>query len=320
MTQETVNVSTMDTEVGSGVVNGPEDFDWDAVDWRQAEDEVRRLRHRIFKASQGGDLKRVRRLQKLMLRSRANTLISVRQVTQRNAGRMTPGIDGRIALTSRMRGLLVDHLQHGPNDALPVRRVRIPKKGGTRPLGIPVIADRARQGVVRNALEPEWEARFEPRSYGFRPGRSCHDAIVAIHMALVRKGAQRTWILDADLASAFDKIDHSHVLDQIGLFPAREQIRQWLKAGVIEQGRYDPTDEGVPQGGVISPLILNIALHGMEQAAGFATAKPTVSTWPRATPPRLSFATLTILWPCVTAASKPNRSSSNSNNGLPQGG
>jgi RNA-directed DNA polymerase len=154
------------------VVNGPEGFDWDAVDWRRAEDEVRRQRQRIFKASQAGDLKRVRSLQKLMLRSRANTLVSVRRVTQRNAGRATAGIDGQVALTARARAALLNYLQGWPGQVLPVKRVYLPKKGGKRrPLGIPVIADRAQQARVVNALEPEWEARFEPRSYGFRPGR-----------------------------------------------------------------------------------------------------------------------------------------------------
>ncbi|WP_433662621.1 group II intron reverse transcriptase/maturase [Nocardia sp. CA-128927] len=253
------------------VVNGPEGFDWDAIRWRSTEDEVRRLRQRIFKASQAGDLKKVRNLQKLMLRCRANTLVSVRQVTERNAGRKTAGIDGRIALTAESRAELVLDLQQRikPWQGSPVKRVYIPKKGGKRrPLGIPVIADRAQQARVRNALEPEWEARFEPRSYGFRPGRSCHDAMVAIYMTLKGAGCQRVWVLDADLASAFDRIDHQRLLDQIGLFPARAQVRQWLKAGVMDKGRYSPTEEGTPQGGVISPLLLNVALHGMETAAG----------------------------------------------------
>ncbi|WP_228000406.1 group II intron reverse transcriptase/maturase [Nocardia australiensis] len=257
--------------VDEGVVNGPEGFDWDAVRWRRTENEVRRLRQRIFKASLAGDLKQVRNLQKLMLRSRANTLVSVRQVAERNTGRKTAGIDGRLALTAESRAKLVLDLQHHakPWQALPVRRVYIPKKGGKlRPLGIPVLIDRAQRARVRNALEPEWEARFEPRSYGFRPGRSCHDAIVAIQLTLQGAGCQRVWVLDADLAAAFDRIDHDHLLDQIGQFPAREQVREWLKAGVMDKGRYSPTEEGTPQGGVISPLLLNVALHGMETAVG----------------------------------------------------
>jgi RNA-directed DNA polymerase len=146
--------------------------------------------------------------------------------------------------------------------------VFIPKKGGKRPLGIPAIADRAQQQRVRNALEPEWEARLDPKQYGFRLGRGCHDAIEMIHKAVAARNAKRGWVLDADLKSAFDKIDHNFLLERIGTFPAREQIRAWLKAGVVDKGRYSPTVEGTPQGGVISPLLLNIALQGMEEAAG----------------------------------------------------
>ena len=131
-----------------------------------------------------------------------------------------------------------------------------------------MIADRAQQARVKNALEPEREGRFEPRSYGFRPGRSCHDAIEAIFKTLCGTRSQRRWILDADLAGAFDSIAHEPLLAAIGAFPARGMIREWLKAGVIESGRFTLSGEGTPQGGVISPCLLNVALHGMEHAAG----------------------------------------------------
>jgi RNA-directed DNA polymerase len=149
--------------------------------------------------------------------------------------------------------------------------VFIPKNGAgrkRRPLGIPVIIDRCHQARASNALEPEWEARFEARSYGFRPGRGCHDAIGVIYNTLNGKNPGRVWILDADLAAAFDRIDHDHLLAQLGTFPARGMVRQWLKAGVVERGRFTPIEERTPQGGVISPVLLNVALHGMETAAG----------------------------------------------------
>jgi len=265
---------TLDTSV-----NGPEGlplFDgdaWECADWRHHEEQVRRLRGRIFKAVQDGDWPSARNLQKLMLRSRSNTLVSVRQVTQRNTGRRTAGIDGQVALTSQARAEMAVrvHASIGSHVPSPARRVYIPKasdKTKMRPLGIPVLIDRCHQARVKNALEPEWEARFEPRSYGFRPGRGCHDAIGSLFSTLNGKSA-RVWILDADLAAAFDKISHEHLLEMLGGFPARDMIAGWLKAGIFEAGKgFAPTGEGTPQGGVISPLLLNIALHGLEEAAG----------------------------------------------------
>ncbi len=255
-------------------VNGPEGetLDWDTIVWPVHEENVRRLRQRIFKATKEQDLATVRNLQRMMLRSWSNTLVSVRQVTQRNAGRGTPGVDGQVALTARARMDLAVQVHRTARSfrPLPVRRVYIPKANGRqRPLGIPAIADRAHQARCRNALEPEWEARFAPRTYGFRPGRSCQDAIAVIHVMGCGKNPQRRWILDADLTAAFDKIDHDHLLAKLGSFPGKGMIRGWLKAGVFGKGKgFAPTDEGTPQGGVISPCLLNIALHGLEEAAG----------------------------------------------------
>jgi RNA-directed DNA polymerase len=262
----------LDASAAAGA-NGPKDeaLAWLSIDWQQVEGDVRRLRQRIFTASQAGDLKKVRNLQKLMLRSRSNALVAVRRVTEVNAGRVTAGIDGMTALGPQSKADLADWAQRRRAgwDPWPVKRAWVPKSGGRqRPLGIPVLRDRALQAVVLGALEAEWEARFEPRSYGFRPGRGCHDAIEAIFRTSKGRNPGRKWALDADLEAAFDRIDHAHLLTQLGSFPARGMIRRWLQAGVIDHGRLAPTLEGTPQGGIVSPVLMNIALHGMEQAAG----------------------------------------------------
>jgi RNA-directed DNA polymerase len=304
--------STPAVDMGAVIVNGPEDRPqrqdmparWDEIGWQAREGQVRRLRQRIFKAAQEQDWPRVRNLQKLMLRSRSNTLVSVRQVTQRNAGRKTAGIDGEVALTPEARADVAVRVHQSVSSWNPraVRRVHIPKasnRAKLRPLGIPVLMDRCHQARVKNALEPEWEARFEPRSYGFRPGRGCHDAIAAIYNACKGPQARRVWALDADLAAAFDRIDHDHLLAAIGSFPARDMIRDWLKAGVFEAGKgFAPTVEGTPQGGVISPLLLNVALHGLEEAAGvrYRASGPRAGDTERGSPVAIRYADdLTVL-------------------------
>ncbi len=240
--------------------------DWNSVDWQRAMKEVRRLRQRIFRAERQGNVRKVRSLQKLMLRSFSNRLLAVRQVTQKNRGKFTPGVDGLVLKTPAARGKLVDFLAlHEPWKASPVRRIYIPKANGKqRPLGIPTIQDRAMQAMVKNALEPQWEARFESRSYGFRPGRSAHDAIETIFRQVC--GASRTpWVIDADIESAFDRISHEFLLRKLHRFPAYELIKQWLKAGVVENEVFSDSESGTPQGGVISPLLANIALDGMQE-------------------------------------------------------
>jgi RNA-directed DNA polymerase len=242
---------------------------WNAINWRKANRTVRNLRQRIFRAAQEGNLKKVRSLQKLMLKSYSNRLVSVRRVAQINAGKNTPGVDKLVIKTPAASGRMVDTLAHYTLwKAKPARRVYIPKANNKlRPLGIPVVADRCRQAMVKNALEPAWEARFEGSSYGFRPGRSCHDAIEKIY-GLARPNKTKKWVLDADIRGAFDNISHAYLLKTIGPVPGKELIEQWLKAGYVEHGTFQATEQGTPQGGVVSPLLANIALHGMEEAIG----------------------------------------------------
>jgi RNA-directed DNA polymerase len=250
--------------------NGPErSTEWQYVDWHTANRMVRNLRQRIFAATRAGEWKKVHSLQKLLMRSYSNRLVSVRRVTQVNPGRHTPGVDKVVIKTPEARGRLVDLLHHSqPWRARPVRRVYLPKANGKlRPLGIPVVIDRCIQAMVKNALEPSWEARVEGSSYGFRPGRGCHDAIGKIY-GLARPNKRKKWVVDADIQGAFDHISHDFLLTTLGPVPGRELIRQWLKAGYMEEGRSYDTPEGTPQGGIVSPLLANIALHGMEDALG----------------------------------------------------
>ncbi|MBO1346801.1 MAG: group II intron reverse transcriptase/maturase [Hormoscilla sp. GUM202] len=238
--------------------------EWRAVPWRKLERKVFKLQKRIYRAAQRGDKRTVRKLQRLLSKSWSAKCLAVRRVTQDNQGKNTAGVDGVKTLTPEQRLELVRELKVG-NKAKPARRVWIPKPGKTekRPLGIPVMYDRALQGLVKSALEPEWEAYFEANSYGFRPGRGCHDAIGAIFSSINQKAK---WVLDADIAKCFDRIDHKALLEKLNTLPIiRRQIRAWLKAGVIDGKEMFETTEGTPQGGVISPLLANVALHGLEE-------------------------------------------------------
>jgi len=238
-------------------------YGWNEIPWRKLEKIVFKLQKRIYKASRRGDVRTVRRLQKLLTKSWASLCLAVRRVTQDNQGKKTAGVDGIKLLTPKQRLALTGKLKLSTK-AAPTRRVWIPKPGKKekRPLGIPTMYDRAMQALTKLALEPEWEAKFEPNSYGFRPGRSCHDAIGAIFSAISQKAK---YVLDADIAKCFDKINHERLLEKLNTYPTlRRQIRAWLKAGVMDGKELFPTFEGTPQGGVLSPLLANIALHGME--------------------------------------------------------
>jgi len=239
-------------------------YEWKDKNWRKLERITFKLQKRIYKASNRGDVKLVRRLQKLLIKSWAARALSVRRVTQDNQGKKTAGVDGVKSLTPKQRLILINKINLG-SKVKPTRRVWIPKPGSEekRPLGIPTMEDRALQALVKLGLEPEWEARFEANSYGFRPGRSCHDAIGAIFLAVKHKSK---YVLDADISKCFDRINHSTLLRKLNTYPTlRRQIRAWLKAGVMDGKELFATPEGTPQGGVISPLLANIALHGIEE-------------------------------------------------------
>ena len=239
--------------------------EWRTINWKSIHKMVYRLQTRIFKAKRRGDTKQVHRLQKLLMKSRSAKLLAVRRVTQDNTGKKTAGVDGIKSLTPQQRLDLVDKL-FLTGKSKPTRRVMIPKPGTKeeRPLGIPCMIERAKQMLVKLALEPEWEAIFEPNTYGFRLGRSTQDAIEAIFNSIRYKDK---YVLDADISKCFDKINQTALLNKLSTFPTvARQIKAWLKAGVVLDGKLFPSHEGVPQGGPLSPLLALVALHGLETA------------------------------------------------------
>jgi RNA-directed DNA polymerase len=237
--------------------------EWHQLPGRTLEVAVFKLERRIDKVSHAGDIRSVHRLQTRLLQSRAATLWAVRRVTPDNQGQHTAGIDGVTSLPPRQRSALADHLGKRPSGR-PTRRVWMPKPGTDerRPLSLPTRHDRALQALVKLALEPEWEARFEPHRDGFRPGRAVHEAIGAIFIAIEQQPKDA---LAADLATCFDRLDHAALLRKITTFPTLNRlVKAWLKAGVLDNGGCVETPSGTPPGGVRSPLLANRALHGRE--------------------------------------------------------
>lgn len=239
---------------------------WRSVKWRRALNTVTKLQRKIFQAALEKDKVKLHKYQEKLLKSDSAKLLAVRKVTQDNRGRKTAGIDGVILLKPEDRLKLAKEIKLDGKASYSEGRVYIPKPGTDekRPLGIPTVRDRAKQALAKMALEPEWEAKFESNSYGFRPGRHSRDAIEAIHHTL-RGSKTGKFVLDADISKCFDTIDHDKLLAKMDTFPQlRNQIKTWLRSGVFDKRAYSPISAGTPQGGVIRPLLSNIALHGME--------------------------------------------------------
>ena len=245
---------------------------WKAINWPKVHREVRRLQTRIAKAVSEGRHGRVKALQWLLTRSFVGKALAVKRVVS-NKGRKTPGVDGAIWSTLKQKMTAVHNLRRRGYQARPLRRVYIPKKNGKmRPLGIPTMHDRAMQALYALALQPVAETKGDPNSYGFRLYRSCADAIGQCYNSLVRRYSPQ-WILEGDIKACFDEISHEWLMQNVLM--DRFMLRQWLSAGYFEGGNLYPTKAGTPQGGIISPLLANIALDGLEAAVKAVTPRRT---------------------------------------------
>jgi RNA-directed DNA polymerase len=247
----------------------PDSTQRNSLPWSTWEQQVVRMQKQIAQAYQHGDRQAVYRLQQRLMESEAARLLAVRRVTEESQGKDTAGVDGVKSLSPPERLAMAStiHPAHWKQQRPePVRRIWIPKPGTNerRPLAILPMIDRCKQALVKLALEPEWEMRFEAHSYGYRPGRGVHDAIAAILVAIEH---HPTFVCNADIEGAFDHINQDVLVDKLQTSPDIEHvIRGWFKAGSIDGGVYVPSEMGIAQGGVLSPLLMNIALHGMEEA------------------------------------------------------
>jgi RNA-directed DNA polymerase len=237
---------------------------WDTIDWRTIKKLVQRLQMRIAKAAREGRWGRVKALQWLLTHSFFAKLLAVKRVVS-NDGRNTAGVDGVIWKTSSQKLRAARSLRRRGYQAQPLRRIYIPKKNGKRrPLGIPVMTDRAQQALHLLALEPVAETKADPNSYGFRPKRSAADAIEQCFIVLARRVSPR-WIFEADVKACFDRISHPWMIDHVPM--DKQVLRKWLAAGYMEEGDVYPTVEGTPQGGIASPTLANWTLDGIEKVA-----------------------------------------------------
>ena len=235
---------------------------WDDIPWPDVKKKVVRLQMRIAKATREGKHRKAASLSWILTHSYYPKLLAVKRVTT-NKGKNTAGVDGVIWKTSAQKMAAIQTLNRHGYKPLPLRRHYIPKKNGKkRPLGIPTMKDRAMQALYATALKPIAETRGDPNSYGFRDGRSCHDAIQQVFNALAKLYSAE-WILEGDIKSCFDGISHAWLLENIPM--DKKVLKAWLEAGYVEEGKLYPTREGTPQGGIISPILANMTLDGLEK-------------------------------------------------------
>lgn len=239
--------------------------DWSSIDWHACYCEVRKLQVRIAKAVQQGRWRKVKSLQWLLTHAFSAKVLAIRRVTE-NQGKHTPGVDGITWSTPQEKSEAIDSLKRRGYQPKPLRRVYIPKTNGKlRPLSIPVKKDLAMQALYKLALEPIAETTGDRNSYGFRIGRCTADAIEQIFNVTSKNGAA-SWILEGDIKACFDEISHEWMLKNI--CTDKHMLSLWLKAGYIEKGQLFPTNEGCPQGGILSPVIANTVLDGLEDLLG----------------------------------------------------
>jgi RNA-directed DNA polymerase len=236
--------------------------DWHSIQWKPVNERVRRLQARIVKATKAGKWHKVQALQHVLTHSFSGKILAVRRVTE-NQGKNTPGVDRVIWHTPEKKWNAIHQLQRRGYQPRPLRRVYIPKSNGKmRPLGIPTMQDRAMQALYLLALDPIAETLADPNSYGFRKERSCADAMEQCFNALSRSTCPQ-WILEGDIQSCFDQISHEWLYANVPM--DKGILKKWLQAGYIEKSIFHQTTDGTPQGGIISPVLANMALDGLEQ-------------------------------------------------------
>ena len=257
-----VDLYTQEPKIATSLTGAPSHTgnEWHDINWRKVYQNVRRLQARIVKASQEGKWGKVKALQRLLTRSYSGKALAVRRVTE-NQGKKTAGVDGKTWSTPKAKAEAIQSLQQCGYRTQPLKRIHIPKKKGLRPLSIPTMKDRAMQALYKLALDPIAETISDPNSYGFRKERSTADAIEQCFLALSKKHSAQ-WVLEGDIKSCFDKIQHQWLEENILI--ENKILRQWLKAGYVDKGQLYPTEEGCPQGGIISPVLSNMTLNSLE--------------------------------------------------------